>query len=44
VTITVRLNAAGGGLSGGGTVTAALGLETDTPYEVTPVPVSLTAR
>jgi N-acetylneuraminic acid mutarotase len=44
VTITVRLNAAGGGLSGGGTVTAALGLETDTPYEVTPVPVSLTVR
>jgi len=41
VTITVRLNAAGAGLSGG-TVTAALGLETDTPYEVTPVTVSMT--
>jgi len=44
VTITIRLNASGAGLSRGGTVTAALGLETDTPYEVTPVPVSLTVR
>jgi len=44
VTITIRLNAAGAGLSRGGTVTAALGLETDTPYEVTPVPVTLTVR
>jgi len=41
-TITIRLNAAKAGLSGSGTVTAALGFETDTPYEVTPVTVSLT--
>jgi hypothetical protein len=42
VTITIRLNAAKAGLSGSGTVTAALGFETDTPYSVTPVTVSLT--
>jgi N-acetylneuraminic acid mutarotase len=42
VTITVRLNAAKAGLSGSGTVSAALGFETGTPYEVTPVKVSLT--
>jgi len=44
VTIKVRLNAAEAGLSRGGTVTAALGIESDTPYEVTPVGVSLTDR
>ncbi|MGD0555681.1 MAG: carboxypeptidase regulatory-like domain-containing protein, partial [Streptosporangiaceae bacterium] len=44
VTITIRLDAANAGLSGGGTVTAALGFETDTPYGVTPVAVSLTVR
>jgi N-acetylneuraminic acid mutarotase len=44
VTIEIGLNAAEAGLSGSGTVTAALGFETDTPYEVTPVAVSLTAR
>jgi N-acetylneuraminic acid mutarotase len=43
-TITIRLNAAGSGLNGRGTVSAALGFETDTPYEVTPVAVSLTVQ
>jgi hypothetical protein len=42
VTITVWLDAAAAGLSGSGTVTAALGVETDTPYEVRPVTVSMT--
>jgi N-acetylneuraminic acid mutarotase len=41
VTITVRLNAAEAGLSDTGTVAAALGFETDTPYAVTPVNISL---
>jgi len=44
VTIEIGLDAAEAGLSGSGTVTAALGFETDTPYEVTPVAVSLTVR
>jgi N-acetylneuraminic acid mutarotase len=43
VTVEIRLNAAEAGLTGSGTVTAALGFETDTPYEVAPVSVSLTA-
>jgi N-acetylneuraminic acid mutarotase len=44
ITIQIRLNAAKAGLSPGGTVTAALGFESATPYAVTPVTVSLTAR
>jgi N-acetylneuraminic acid mutarotase len=41
VTITIRLNAAEAGLSDSGTVTAALGFESDTPYAVSPVNISL---
>jgi N-acetylneuraminic acid mutarotase len=39
--ITIRLDGAEAGLGGGGTVTAALGFETDTPYQVVPVGIKL---
>jgi hypothetical protein len=44
VTVHVRLDACGSGLSRPGTDTAAFGFETDSPYAVAPVAVSMTVR
>jgi hypothetical protein len=43
-TVVIGLNASGTGLTSGGTVTGTLGFESDTPYAVTPVTVSLTVK